>query len=523
MLKDKIDWSSSIAMDPSRLDSRDVTLNQEARSRSIVGSESKIVYRPLTLNKFMEERLILPALRLQEGPMKHNSLDEILLMLHSLDWQEEEVKKAHEEDEDGLRKRSGLTSSVNFLDQFQKEQNGFICPICGEKGSMDSFGLACGHRYCALCYHRYVVELVHKGSKIVCIEPNCSLALYHSAVQVLYDQTVAKPSTWLLSRLRKRIRNKFFLDVSCENITESSEPRLGDISNTYQCNRLLRSVARHMVDRENQTLRWYPIADCENLVELHRNQGTNSEDTIENPIMKCSSEHEFCFECKCRSHSPCPCSIAAKVNRFQAPDSQSIFWIETNTMRCPFCAIPIQKNGGCSVMKCRCKRSFHWDLKNVITVSEFAGVQIYSSLHLENHSAVYAIKSCLAQCLDVMIRKGQTAGFIKTNILLETIYGYLAGYINLIFWTKTLLLNTVDRHGIEQVEAVFDNIIEDIRVSANKVAKCLKVLRKSRGQMVKIYHNCESIKKLVSAMESDKLQIIDLAIQMQKGRKMVKI
>ncbi len=40
---------------------------------------------------------------------------------------------------------------------------------------------------------------------------------------------------------------------------------------------------------------------------------------------------------------------------------QSEEWIARFTLRCPGCNVPIQKNGGCNLMRCsRCKKPFYW-------------------------------------------------------------------------------------------------------------------------------------------------------------------
>uniref|UniRef100_A0A0D9ZAR2 RBR-type E3 ubiquitin transferase n=1 Tax=Oryza glumipatula TaxID=40148 RepID=A0A0D9ZAR2_9ORYZ len=53
-------------------------------------------------------------------------------------------------------------------------------------------------------------------------------------------------------------------------------------------------------------------------------------------------------------HSPCPCAIWEKWKAKGHGDSDSVKWILANTKSCPKCSKPIEKNGGCNLVHCKC-------------------------------------------------------------------------------------------------------------------------------------------------------------------------
>lgn len=51
-------------------------------------------------------------------------------------------------------------------------------------------------------------------------------------------------------------------------------------------------------------------------------------------------------------------------------DSENLAWIVQNTRDCPKCGTPVEKNGGCNSVECRCGHTFCW-----------VCLQVHSNMH----------------------------------------------------------------------------------------------------------------------------------------------
>jgi ariadne-1 len=69
--------------------------------------------------------------------------------------------------------------------------------------------------------------------------------------------------------------------------------------------------------------------------------------------VECPCGFSFCFNCTEQAHSPCPCTIWEKWSA-KSNDSENIKWIINNTKSCPKCFKPIEKAGGCNLVRCKC-------------------------------------------------------------------------------------------------------------------------------------------------------------------------
>lgn len=75
--------------------------------------------------------------------------------------------------------------------------------------------------------------------------------------------------------------------------------------------------------------------------------------------VECPCGLSFCFNCMAQAHSPCPCAIWEKWSAKRL-DGENIKWILANTKNCPKCFKPIEKNGGCNLVRCRCGQCICW-------------------------------------------------------------------------------------------------------------------------------------------------------------------
>ncbi|KAG1675373.1 hypothetical protein FOA52_012292 [Chlamydomonas sp. UWO 241] len=75
---------------------------------------------------------------------------------------------------------------------------------------------------------------------------------------------------------------------------------------------------------------------------------------------ECSCGTVFCFKCGKEPHSPCTCQMWGMWDEKTNSDSETRNWITANTKPCPKCTKPVEKNGGCNHVTCKCGQSFCW-------------------------------------------------------------------------------------------------------------------------------------------------------------------
>ena len=75
---------------------------------------------------------------------------------------------------------------------------------------------------------------------------------------------------------------------------------------------------------------------------------------------ECECGESFCFKCSSEPHSPCTCAIWKLWIDKITGDSETRNWLAANTKPCPKCNKPVEKNGGCNHVTCKCGQSFCW-------------------------------------------------------------------------------------------------------------------------------------------------------------------
>eukprot|EP00877_Chromochloris_zofingiensis_P002490 jgi/Chrzof1/12241/Cz06g26220.t1 len=75
---------------------------------------------------------------------------------------------------------------------------------------------------------------------------------------------------------------------------------------------------------------------------------------------QCSCGVSFCFKCLKQPHSPCTCQMWTMWDEKVSGDSETRNWMTANTKPCPKCGKPVEKNGGCNLVLCKCGQHFCW-------------------------------------------------------------------------------------------------------------------------------------------------------------------
>lgn len=101
---------------------------------------------------------------------------------------------------------------------------------------------------------------------------------------------------------------------------------------------------------DNRKVKWCPsVPHCGNAIR------TDDDELCE---VECACGLQFCFSCLCEPHSPCSCPIWKLWAQKCQDESETVNWIQVNTMPCPNCQKSVQKNGGCNHMTCICGQGF---------------------------------------------------------------------------------------------------------------------------------------------------------------------
>ncbi|XP_073021546.1 probable E3 ubiquitin-protein ligase ARI2 isoform X3 [Primulina eburnea] len=105
-------------------------------------------------------------------------------------------------------------------------------------------------------------------------------------------------------------------------------------------------------DEYNRRVKWCPsIPSCGNAIRAENDEYCEVE---------CLCGLQFCFSCSSEAHSPCSCLMWELWLRKCQNDSETGDWIIANAKSCPKCSKPVEKNGGCNLVRCICGQPFCW-------------------------------------------------------------------------------------------------------------------------------------------------------------------
>ena len=340
-------------------------------------------YQTWTLEQFIESHFLTALKRLSNVQLGKCTTSDLLIMLQTKRWQLDEVLDAFFTNEQKFLKECGLPTTQPSNNKFTTEKD-FTCIICCETyPTTKVYSTTCNHKYCIECYNQYVANEINSGKLITCMEPECSLTIPHQDIDRILQWTTSSGSTGNTGSTGSNGSNNNSKEVNFM-FAEKSERSIKE-------NPLVLSHARSMVNSKN-CYKWCPATDCISFTELvSSNRLYYADDDNQNgeednqsgddtrrkqvslqqnkysidislvPIVGCSEQHEFCFNCNYENHLPCPCWLVKKWIKKCADDSETAHWLDANTHGCPKCSTSIEKNGGCNHMTCRkCSYEFCW-------------------------------------------------------------------------------------------------------------------------------------------------------------------
>ncbi|CAI9116644.1 OLC1v1017842C1 [Oldenlandia corymbosa var. corymbosa] len=218
-----------------------------------------------------------------------------------------------ERGEEWLYKTTGLPvkSSQNLDNSMSTPE--ITCEICfDEVPSRDSTVMECGHHFCNNCWTEHFIVKINEGQsrRITCMAHKC---------YAICDEEIVR------------------------NLVSLRDPDLAEKFDRF----LLESY----ID-DNTRVKWCPsIPHCGNAIRV---------DDDEYREVECACGIEFCFSCTSEAHSPCSCLMWESWSKKCEDESETVNWISTNTKSCPKCHKPVEKDGGCNLVRCVCKQPFCW-------------------------------------------------------------------------------------------------------------------------------------------------------------------
>ncbi|XP_042061223.1 probable E3 ubiquitin-protein ligase ARI1 isoform X1 [Salvia splendens] len=188
-----------------------------------------------------------------------------------------------------------------------------LCNICMDDVSTNVVSrMDCGHCFCNTCWTDHFVVKINEGQskRIRCMAHECNTVCDEATVRSLV-----------------------------------SERRL-DLAEKFD-----RFLLESYIE-DNKLVKWCPSTPhCGNAIRAENDEFCEVE---------CSCGLQFCFSCLSEAHSPCPCSMWQLWKQKWRDESETVNWITVNTMPCPNCHKPVEKNGGCNLVRCVCGQSFCW-------------------------------------------------------------------------------------------------------------------------------------------------------------------
>ncbi|KAJ0252089.1 E3 ubiquitin-protein ligase ARI1 [Hirschfeldia incana] len=187
------------------------------------------------------------------------------------------------------------------------------CDVCLEDVLGDQMKrMDCGHCFCNTCWTEHFTVQINEGQskRIRCMAHKCN---------AICDEDVVRN---LVSKKRPDLAEKF--------------------------DRFL--VESYIED--NKMVKWCPSTPhCGNAIRAEDDKLCEVE---------CSCGLQFCFSCMCQAHSPCSCLMWELWRKKCRDESETVNWITVHTKLCPKCFKPVEKNGGCNLVRCICGQYFCW-------------------------------------------------------------------------------------------------------------------------------------------------------------------
>lgn len=242
----------------------------------------------------------------------HPEIAEILYQLFNFD--ENKVLQELTSNISKCRELIGLNDQdlalpIHFKKHKKKSDNE-TCLICldDEDNGLDLYSLPCKHYFCKDCIRDHIkFQVAACKYEISCPDSSCKCRIVQKDIQKFCGPEIAHKyfNTIIESQINLNPNLHHCARESCPSILSISSVGLGNVATCNSCG-------------------------C-----------------------------QMCWKCKSKSHAPLDCDLVPKWLEISKEENAELKWIKENTKECPKCHERIERNGGCTYIKCiKCQYEF---------------------------------------------------------------------------------------------------------------------------------------------------------------------
>ncbi|XP_033746703.1 uncharacterized protein LOC117331858 [Pecten maximus] len=237
-----------------------------------------------------------------------------------------DVKTVHEAYQTLLTEKEDILQSFELVNMVPISSESGVCETC-LSGSDDPRAdgctiLPCQHYFCIYCWRSHITIKIKEGT----VDIPCQAFKCKEYIDDVMIHTVA----------------------SCDLI-----------------NKWMNRKKERMLESSHHW-HWCPSVSCDRVVRVTSVSGRFTDDNF--PIL-CVCDRTWCFACQYDIHWPATCEQYSIYRKQLAqnghtdgggyPAEPPVYYVDVK--KCPNCNHPIEKNGGCPQMICRCSHSFCWE------------------------------------------------------------------------------------------------------------------------------------------------------------------
>ncbi|KAG2497384.1 hypothetical protein HYH03_004542 [Edaphochlamys debaryana] len=225
------------------------------------------------------------------------------------------------------------------------------CQVCySEAEPAEATTMDCGHTFCNDCWRQHFKTQIGDGQArtIRCMAHKCGVVCDEEKVCILLkcDRGPASASGAGAGSGASASGSGASAAAGGSGGSGGAGGETGEALERYT-----RSLALSYVE-DNARVNFCPsVPWCGHAIQVDG-------DPFVEPECKCGKV--FCFKCLKDPHTPCTCKMWDEWDEKIHGDSETRNWFMANTKPCPKCSKPVEKNGGCNLVMCKCGQAFCW-------------------------------------------------------------------------------------------------------------------------------------------------------------------
>lgn len=256
-----------------------------------------------------------------------------------------------DKDQDEVYKCAGITSrdpTAPTSPPTPNPNDTVTCMICmSDVSPKEATTISCNHTFCNDCWRSHISIGVKEGKskRLVCMAHGCGVVIDDGTVCTLF-----KPPPPPQPQQQEQEQGNGNKDKGKEPATAAAVVEINEDASIL-VGKFKAALIDSYVD-DNKNVKWCPsVPHCGRAARAER--GMHCE-------VSCQCGKEFCFACCEPHHSPATCEMITEWNKRIKEGKENDAWLNANTKTCPKCKNPVEKNGGCNHVTCRCGQSFCW-------------------------------------------------------------------------------------------------------------------------------------------------------------------